>query len=334
MENAISKSEKLDIFLALATFYGLDSDDSNKSESDRDTILRAIEPLSAIGKNDLKKLKRKVKRFENLSSERRQVWQTFWLEKLRNRGQTKRLDENIHPEHIAEILKKEPQTVCEMILTHLPHELSKELIKIAPSIKLPKHNSLVGGLPTEETAAVVRKHFLSNFVALEDIYKPNALDKLSPDQMMKFVWFLGVRETAILCRGISTKENLAVFLKPFNEEVTKEIALNIKELEDIAPERVAVSENIFGDEFSGKSDYVKILKHIGLKLLIVTLIKREKNVRRYCLQKFRKEIAVYFKKFLMDMDAAYETLDTNERNRLDEIGNEIVELSNRYAEEI
>ena len=223
MNIAISKSEKLDIFLALAMFHNVEigSIDTNVSETDR--IDKVLETFSSMKKSDYETLKERAKRYEKLEPNKQKVWQTFWMEKLRGLGQTRKLDEHIHPEHIAKVLNNESIPVRDLIYRKLPKDIQNKIKSLIPDSKdfSKKTKVTKKTLPTEEVWLIVRKAFLSNFIAVEDIYKSNDLDHLSINQLETFIWDLGVRETAISCRGIKTKENLAVFLKPFDEHTTK-----------------------------------------------------------------------------------------------------------------
>ncbi len=336
MERLISKSEKLDIFLALATFYEFKVEGENDSQPKKDQITQAVESLTAIEQSDLKLLKKKVKRFESLSKERQKTWQTFWLEKLRNRGQTMRLDENLHAEHLADVLLKEPKNVCVMILQNLPLEVAKAVLILLPKgianekfVENPKSKKR---LPTEEMFLLMRRKFLSNFTAFENIYKPNAIDKLSAKELEYFSRSVGIREIAIMCRGIATKENLAVFLKPFDENLTKEIAFKIKEFEEIEPERVVLSENFFGDIYAEGVNLENSPELLGLRLIALTLFRREKNAQQYSGQKLPLKIFDKFATFLLEFENRYDSSNAQVRKHFNKIGTEIVELASSFKE--
>lgn len=337
MNFSISKSEKLDIFLALATFYKFETKaeiQSNKSVVNQ--IDLALNSLSAMDDKELEILRERAKKLRNLSEEKQQLWQTFWLEKLRNRGLTSRLDENIHPEHIAEILLAEPLSVRTLIYEKLPKPLAKLITEIfakdnkniAEIISIDKGRKMI----PDKISRVIREKFLSNFVSFENIYKPNAVDKLTAEKLQMFIWKLGVRETAISCRGIKTKENLAVFLKPFDEIVTKEIAIKITELEEINPLRVLRSETIVAEVFENIEDSDEKLTHLGLELLAICLIMRDETAKQFTIQKLPIVQSEKLKGFIDEYEAKYSQSDNQKREIFEELGREVLELAEDFVE--
>ena len=334
MSVAISKSEKLDIFLALAMFHMDEVDELADDYFAPKRVNKVLESFSSMDNSDQEALKERAQRFEKLEPNKQKVWQTFWMEKLRGLGQTRKLDENIHPEHIAEVLENESSIVRTLIYQKLPEEVQDEITELIPDSKDFSKNENIANepLPTEEIWLVIRKAFLSNFIAVEDIYKSNDLDHLSIKQLEKFVWDLGVRETAISCRGIKTKENLAVFLKPFDERTTKEIANKIKGLEDIDPNRVVRSETIVRESFQAEEAFENKLIDLGLQLLSITLVQRDNNAKQYTTQKLPKETSKKLKKFIDQFEIQFEFTDQNKRAQFEELAAEINELAVKFKE--
>lgn len=336
MKESISRSERLDIFLALATFYKFDTKDKGKVASDDSEIDLSLLSMSALDEKDLNIIKDRAKRFESLSSEKQKAWQTFWLEKLRNR-ETTRLDENLHSAHIVQALIEEPQTIQSMIYSNLPDSLAKKVSELLPEITQKTDNAKISekavNLPVDEISTIVRNKFLSNFVAFENIYKPNDLDDFSPDQLEEFIWKLGIREIAISCRGIKTKENLAVFLKPFNETNTREIAVKITELEKIEANRVVISEKIVNETFRLVEDSKKRIENLGLQLLAMTLIFRDYNAKKYTSQKLPIDVSKIIENFTEQFEMQYKLANQSIRNQFNELGKEIQNIAAEYKEE-
>ncbi len=316
MNRKISQSEKIDIFLALAIGYS--------SENVPENI---FENLSALSREDLNQLKERFYKFESLSAEKKKLWLTFWIEKLKNRGKTLRLDENIHSEHIAEVLKVEPFTVQKLIFDKLPESKVEDIKNIIPdkaeNQKIPKP-TVSKNLPVEEISEIVRERFLSNFVAFENVYKPKEIDELKREKLYEFIHKLGIRETAISCRGIKTKENLAVFLKPFQPETTKQIALKIKELEEINPLRVLRSEKIVSEIFQGVGDYKEKLKELSLRLLACAFVSRDETSKKYTAMKLTVSDGERFLSFTEQFE--------NDTGFYLEFGDEILELAKNFKE--
>lgn len=285
MDKTIAQSERLDIFLALATYYHVEPETEESVDASESIENRVLRSLSALDNQELNFLKSRIRRFELLTTEKQKVWQTFRLEKLKNRGRTNRLESNIHPEQIAEVLKDESASVCKLILSNLPTQLA-ERVKSLIDYKSDKQNkSKPGNLPTEEISLIVRNKFLSNFISFEDIYKPNSIDELSANHLEKFIRNLGIREIAITCRGMKTKENMAVFLKPFDEKNMKEIVLNLAALDNVTSKRVNYSEKFIRRSFENTSDADARIEDIGTQLLAITFISRTFNDLHFTIQK-------------------------------------------------
>lgn len=318
MKLGISKSEKLDIFLVLANGY---RSENKVSEQNSDEVL---EIFSTIDNRDFIELKVRFKKLKKLPTERQKIWQKVWLEKLRTHGETSRLDENIHPAQISQVLKNEPLRIQQIILENLPSEKTTEILQY---LSIDLENSKKNQLPMDDISEILRKKFLSNFVSFENVYQPNEIDELNFLLLEKFIQKLGIRETAISCRGITTKENLAIFLKPFDDQMTKEIAIKIKEFGEINPLRVLRSEKIVNDIFQGFGDYQKKLNELGLQLLAMSFVSRDEVAVKFTAQKLsvenRENFEEMIKRFIVD----------GNKKLFEEIGLEVLELARELKEE-
>jgi hypothetical protein len=324
MNVKISRSEKLDIFLALELVFQSNGKPSEVWPDD------PVAAFSLPAEEDRTEFGQRIRRFEKLSPEKRKVWQSSWHEKLKNRGLPSRIDENIHPEHIAAKLKDEPLRIRKMILDNLAFEKAVAVSKIL--LRLTEDQSDIKSVvarqsPSEEISDLVRRRFLANFAVSENIYEPTVIDELKAEELEKFIRQLGIRETAISCRGIKTKENLAVFLKPFREETTREIAFEIRELEDIEPMRVLRAEKIVGPVFEGTGDYQEKLEDLGLNLLAMTFFARDDFARIYTAQKLSVGKSRKFTDFV-ERAAEIQTPDL-----ILEYDREIIQLVETYREE-
>jgi hypothetical protein len=98
----ISQAEKNDILLALALAF-----EKNFARS-RETVLtvreQAENSFGALNGEDLELLKARAELLDGTSSGNREAWHEKQLDRIRGRGKTKRLDENINPSHIVEAL--------------------------------------------------------------------------------------------------------------------------------------------------------------------------------------------------------------------------------------
>ncbi len=328
MEKSISQSERLDIFLALATYYegGQETGELvSPPESIETGVLRS---LSAMDKQELNILKSRIRRFEILSNEDQKVWQAFWLEKLKNRGHTNRLDANIHPERIAEVLKKESVSVCKLIFSNLPQQLAEKVKNLLEQTIGGENEYGLNELPIEEVSLIVRNKFLSNFISFEDIYKPNVIDELPANELENFIRNLGIREIAITCRGMKTKENLAIFLKPFNEKNTKEIVVKLTGLGDFTSKRVVYSEKFIRQSFEEISDANERIQEIGKQLLAVTFVHRTFNDKQFTIQKLPLKKGAELSDTMVQMASA----EAEVSSQFTQITAEILESADNFKE--
>ncbi len=287
MIESISKTEKSDILLALALAFEKKFNE-NETEKSARTAGQLTENLASVFRaEDSKNLKVRAEFFDRLAPEKRKLWQKIRLDKIRRRGLADRLDGNVHPQQIAEILNREPKTIQLLVLKNLPAKLSR---KIALNLKTkPTENEFLSeqtGLNisvNDEIVNLIRNRFVSNFVALEDVFEPTETDKIPVQRLDDFIRQLGIRETAIACRGINSKETLAAFLNRFDEESAKEIAENITELENVKPVWVEHADRLLRKTLENQFQPESLLRSLGLKILALFLsgaIGRRENTRR------------------------------------------------------
>lgn len=287
MIETISQNERLDVLLVLALAFERKNgqpEEPAAGDGARNAAAIVGESFTALSADELEALKTRAALFDNLTAENRQIWQTFWLDKLRRRGRSLRLDEQVNPSQIVEVLRREPETIQLLILRNLPADLSRQIgVRLHIESDVQKNESRAA---SEEIVALIRRKFLSNFVGLEDIYEPNELDKFSIERLAEFVRQLGLRETAIACRGISSKESLAVFLNRFSEPEAKEIVKHITEMEKIEPFWVAEADRLVRDTWEAVNFQPDLLlQSLGLKLLALAYAARDWAAQKYTAQK-------------------------------------------------
>ncbi len=310
----ISQSERLDILLILALTFK-----RNLGKSAEQTSVKLVnESFAALSAEDLEILQSRAALFDSLSVKEQKIWQAGWLDKIRRRGKPSRLDEQINPAQVTEVLRNETKAVQELILRYLPVNLSGqvalELGLKSGSSMLPKarHQPV-----NNKIVALVRQKFLSHFVALEDIYEQTEADKLSIRELAKFIRQLGVRETAIACRGISSKESLAVFLGRFNESDAKEIAEYITELEKIKPFWVAEADKLVRQTLERDFQPDDLLQSLGLQLLASGFVRREATAQKYTAQKMSPNESEKWLAYLQKSTEDFSSASTDERLRLE-----------------
>lgn len=313
----LSSAEKVDILLVLALAFQQKFNENAPAENKRKTIGELAETLSAINEDDFRAIRKRAAFFDELPEENLKFWQEIQLDKLRRRGRATLLDENINPAHIAETLSREPKAIQSLILKNLPAELSARIIKyleIYFSI-----TDLEKAFPENKRAinpkiiALVKRKFLANFVAFEDIYEPQAIDKFSVTELENFIQHLGLRETAIACRGIGSKEALAAFLNRFGQAEAREIAFYMTELENVKPFWVSQADEIVRRSWRDDFPPEKVLRKIGFKLLAIAFTGRSEKSRQYTAQKLSVYDAESWQKMLSRNDVKLETGTENDR---------------------
>ncbi len=286
---SISQTEKSDVLLVLALAFGRKFAAGNEAEADEKSVDSVKKTFGAINNEDLKNLELRAEFIDGLPPENRERWQEIWLDNIRRRGRAVRLDENINPSHIVESLVKEPSNIQHLILKNLPADLSRRIALYLDlsfnSGENPSTRSETGNQINNDILAAIKQKFLSDFTALEDIFEPDEIDKFTVDELERFIRHLGLREVAIACRGISSKETLAAFLNRFSEADTREIALYITELEKIRPFWVAQADELVRKSWSPELKPEIVLRKVGLKLLAIAFVQRDENQRKYAGQK-------------------------------------------------
>lgn len=310
---AISKKEKTDILLVLALAFGKKFGEPAATDA-TGTILQLTEKsFGAMNGDELADLRARAAQLDELSEENRRLWQEIQLDKLRRRGKTSRLDENINSTQIAARLNREPKTIRNLILKNLPADLSRQIIlHLQNDLGTEQDEPAAESRISDEIAAIVKRTFLANFAALEDVYEPNACDKFSREELENFVLHLGLHEVAAACRGINSKEMLAAFLSRFNKRDAREIALYITELEKIRPFWVAQAGEIISHSWNEEQSPEKLLRLVGLKLLAAFFAGRDQTARRFTAQKLSVEDAESWLNFVNE----YEKIPADDEARL------------------
>ncbi|NNE65820.1 MAG: hypothetical protein HKN33_04575 [Pyrinomonadaceae bacterium] len=269
----LSREAKLDAFFAMTNLFSAESGEGSE--------LR--EEMSALGNEAIEALEKRAISFDALAPEKQRVWLALWRERLRRRGRTKRLDPSIHPEQVSRRLRQEPNSIRRIIIAHLPGEISRKVVELlefeASSENVDEYTA------DNKIVEIVREEFLSGFVAFEDLIKPEGIDQLSGDELEGLIWQLGLRETAIFCRGIEKIEKLAAFLKGFEESTAKEIGSAIADMKDIEIERVRDSEERIGRIFGLKKIDDGAVRRLGLLLLAEVFRHRSAAALLYTVQK-------------------------------------------------
>ena len=329
----ISQAEKNDIMLALAMTFEKRRAAAEKGEAAASTLALAEETFGAFTPEVFESLKARAAQLDVLTAENRETWREIRLEKTRRRGVSKRLDANVNPSHIVEILSREPEIIQHLILKNLPPDLSRRIALYMDLRFTPSEQSSKGsGKINEEIVALVRQKFLSAFLALEDLYEPDEIDRFSVDELENFIRHLGLREIAIACRGILSKETLAAFLNRFDEEDAREIALYLTELDKIRPFWVAQADALVRKSWSEDLAPAKVIRKIGFKLLATAFVERDELKGDYAAQKLPFREVKNWQRLVRIAKKKYRAADEEDRLRIDKRRRLIERLAGKFSQ--
>lgn len=284
------ETERIEVLLALADAFAGAGRGGPPPAEGREAL------LSTLDEETRQALTRRGQWLDRLTPEKRRDWLRHTLARARPQtsGATP-LDEHLHHSHVAEALRGEPERVRRLVITHLPHALA---VACAGALGLAEAGAAgkVGAegetRPAPEVVAVVRRVFLSHFVTLADVERPTPLDLLSGAELARLVRQLGVRETALACRGIAAVEAVAAFLKRFAPEDARALAAHIRTLTDADPPRVALATQHVHEALRAEPEPGAMLDRVGLRLLATALSGRSRRTGlRYAAQKLPVEAA-------------------------------------------
>ncbi|HEX8474469.1 MAG TPA: hypothetical protein VF666_10580 [Pyrinomonadaceae bacterium] len=292
MMSTAAESKRTDILLTLALAF----DDAGATEERGDgSILASPSVLSTLGEAERLAVERRAAWYAKLPYDKQAQWLAHVLGRVRPHPSP--LDENVHHSHVVEILRHEPPRIQELILRHLPPTLAASCAQALLA------NAGTSGQTTSTTDAdeqtalapevmdVVRRTFLSNFVSLNELANPRHLDALSGVEVARLIHLLGVRETAIACRGIKRAEAVGSFLRRFPAEDARAIATHIATLISVEPQRVAIAERLVHEALSAEPEPSAMLNRLGIRLLAISLDSDDETQLRYTAQKLPLEVA-------------------------------------------
>ncbi len=185
----------------------------------------------------------------------------------------RRFEKDIHPSQISDALRHEPHahTIPDhryAACRHKPnrwrrrsgYRLGNE-VNSSPSLHQPTVTKL---------ADFVRRAFFAQFVSTTALNNPTPLDLLSGVELARLIRLLGVRETAIACKGIAAVETVTAFLKRFSAEDAHAIVFHLAALKTVKPERIAFAETVARKAISQDSEVAStMLDRVGLALLAI-----------------------------------------------------------------
>jgi hypothetical protein len=286
------ETERIEVLLALADAFadgGADGHDPRPAEA-REGL------LSTLDDDTRQAVRRRGEWLDRLPPEKRRDWLRHTLSRARPLTRAAPpLDEHLHHSHVAEALRGEPERVRRLVVGHLPPAFAAACARalgLADEVSRGDVDAEGAAAPAPEVVAVVRRVFLSHFITLADVERPAPLDFFSGAELARLVRLLGVRETALACRGIEAVEAVAAFLKRFAPEDARALAANIRTLTNVEPWRVAFAGQLVHEALRAEPEPGAMLDRVGLRLLASALSGRARRTSlRYAAQKLPVEAA-------------------------------------------
>lgn len=292
---SIAEQQRIDTLLALSRVFG--SAPESQESSAESSFEIDLSQFSALNPADRQLIAERAAATTTIS-DAEQLRLSVYQTEEKQRGLYAQLAEMVHAAHLIEALRAEPRRLRALIAPLLPTSIVNAAFG---ELNAP----VTASLPTENLLLLIRTAFLSQFVLTEQLANPTALDLLTGVEMARLIRLLGVRETAIACRGISSVETVAAFLRRFEAEDAQAIAAHIAALTRIAPERVRFAELTVHQELSSAEFSAGLmLDRIGMSVLALALAARDALTLRFNLQKFPPEGAGVFKQLIADQQAS------------------------------
>jgi hypothetical protein len=231
-----------------------------------------------------------LRRFEKLSPADQSRWLASKLGRIRasTPEKNRRFEKDIDPSQITDALRHESLRIQTLIVSMLP---SSQAEPVAEALGL---SSAIDAdtLPSIDQPTViklvdfVRQAFFAQFVSTTALNNPTPLDLLSGVELARLIRILGVRETAIACKGISAVETVTAFLKRFSAEDAHAIVFHLTALKAVESERIAFAETIARKALNQESEVAStMLDRVGLALLAIVLDTFGALRRRHTTQK-------------------------------------------------
>lgn len=309
-----AETERIEVLLALADAFA----DGGGAEA-REGM------LSTFDEETRASVRRRGEWVERLTPEKRRDWLRHTLARAQpaKRGATP-LDEHLHHSHVTEALRGEPPRVRRLVVSHLPRALAEACARSLGMSPEETHAEVERGEPSHEVVAVVRRVFLSHFITLADVERPTPLDFFSGAELARLVRLLGVRETALACRGIPAVEAVAAFLKRFAPEDARAVASHIRTLTVVEPRRVASAGQHVQEALRAEPEPGAMLDRSGLRLLAIALSGRGRRASlRYAAQKLPVEAA----RWLRLMAATGSDVNLTDSDERRQIAREVEEVA-------
>jgi hypothetical protein len=254
----------------------------SEAESDGDQSLDLSRVLAELNGPDRKAATDLAQRYERLSPVEQSRWLASRVGRIRASSpeRERRLDEDIHPSQMIEALRTEPPRIQSLIVGVLPRhrDAVAEALGVLPA-------AASQSSAAAKIADVARRAFFARFVPTAALNEHTALDLLSGVELARLIRLLGVRETAIACKGVTAVEAVTAFLKRFSAEDAHAIRFHLASLKSLDRERILFAETLVRNAIDDGSIDSATLDQVGLMLLAMVLAEFDELRRRHTAQK-------------------------------------------------
>ena len=259
---------------------------TDASESELNDLPLVLKGLSASDRATANNLLQRLRRLSPIDRSR---WSDSRVRRIQmsTPERDRRFDKDIHPTQVVDALREESPRIQSLTVRLLPPSLGEQVAEglgINPDDEV---DSVSMQQPVgKKLAAVVRRSFFAQFVFTTALKSPTPLDLLSGVELARLIRLLGVRETAIACRGIPAVETVTAFLKRFSAEDAHAIVFHLRTLKPVKPERIVFADTVARKAINAEG-YVAstMLDRVGLTLLAIVLSAGGTLRRRHTAQK-------------------------------------------------
>ena len=277
-------------------------EDDSIGESDSDNLEdETFSPLfEYLTESEAEALRRISADYKNKTEAEKTVWRKQILDKIGTDEQL--IDKEVHSSHIHDALQKEIPAIQKIISKSLPPSYKSpvdtftgERKKISDSPELKTTQDLQEAEKalkklTFSLEKTIRRTFAKQFVALRNLPKPTAFDRLSGTQLARLIRLSGIREVALACVRIEAVEAVAAFLRRFPAEDARAIATQINNLRKTPESRLAFAEHLVQTTIEIESEPSAMLDLLGIWLVGIFLCDSTETRVRYTNQKLPLEI--------------------------------------------
>lgn len=227
-----------------------------------------------LSKKEAGKLRRLLASYQNKAEAERAVWR----ERIESAigADEEFIDESVHLSHVEDALQKEIPAIRK-ILTAPPPNFNESRTFATPNKHLLAKN--------------IRRAFARQFVAMRELTKATAFDRLNGTQLARLIRRAGIKEIAIACLRIEAVESVAAFLRQFSTEDARTIAAELGNPPQISDERIAFAENLVHLALETEPNRAAMLDWLGVWLIGILLCQGSSVRMAYTKQKLPLEFA-------------------------------------------